>query len=47
MASDRHGEVRQYVWKNGEFVKEVIHTHSGGLEGFTWNIMPVPAELIP
>jgi hypothetical protein len=47
VASDKHGEVRQYVWDDGEFVKEVIHVHPGGLHGFTWNIMPVPVELIP
>jgi hypothetical protein len=47
VASDKHGEVRQYVWKNGQFEKEVIHTHAGGLNGFTWNIMPVAVDLIP
>ena len=47
VASDRDGEVRSYVWNDGEFAKEVIHKHPGGLEGFTWNIMPVPVELIP
>jgi hypothetical protein len=46
-ASDKHGEVRRYVWEEGEFTKEVIHIHPGGLDGFTWNIMPVPTELIP
>jgi hypothetical protein len=47
VASDKHGEVRQYVWKNGQFEREVIHTHAGGLNGFTWNIMPVAVDLIP
>jgi hypothetical protein len=47
VASDKHGEVRRYVWEAGEIKKEVIFSHPGGLDGFTWNIMPVPAELIP
>ena len=25
----------------------VVYTHPEGMSGFTWNIMPVPAELIP
>jgi hypothetical protein len=47
VASDEHSEVRRYVWDNGECEREVIHTHPGGFKGFTWNIMPVPLELIP
>jgi hypothetical protein len=47
VASDKHGEVRRYVWEAGAIKKEVIFSHPGGLDGFTWNIMPVPVELIP
>ena len=47
VASDKHGEVRRYVWQRGEFQREVIYSHPGGLAGFTWNLMPVPVELIP
>ena len=45
--SDDHGEVRRYVWDNGKPIREVIYTHPGGLDGFTWNIMPAPLELLP
>jgi hypothetical protein len=47
VASDKQGEVRRYAWEAGEIKREVIYAHPGGLDGFTWNIMPVPVELIP
>ncbi|MCP4664580.1 MAG: VCBS repeat-containing protein, partial [bacterium] len=47
VASDDHGEIRRYVWRDGQPEREVIYAHPGGLKGFTWNIMPVPVELIP
>jgi hypothetical protein len=47
VASDKQGEVRRYAWEAGELKREVIYAHPGGLDGFTWNIMPVPVELIP
>jgi hypothetical protein len=47
VASDDHGEIRRYVWKNGKPVREVIHRHEEGFNGFTWNLMPVPVELMP
>jgi len=47
VASDKHGEVRRYVWEAGEPVREVIHRHEEGFRGFTWNLMPVPVELLP
>jgi len=28
-------------------VREVIHKHEEGFNGFTWNLMPVPVELMP
>jgi hypothetical protein len=47
VASDRDGEVRRYVWRNGEPEREVILRHPEGFKGFTWNLMPVPLELVP
>jgi len=47
VASDKHGEIRRYVWKDGKPVREVIHSHGEDFDGFTWNLMPIPVELIP
>jgi hypothetical protein len=46
VASDDQGEVRRYVWKDGRFAKEVIHTRKPAGSAFTWNLMPVPVELV-
>jgi hypothetical protein len=47
VANDNAGEVDRYIWRDGSPVKETLYTHPEGLSGFTWNIMPIPAELIP
>ncbi len=47
VASDSHKEVRRYVWKDGKPEREIIYTHPDDISLFTWNIMPVPVELIP
>jgi hypothetical protein len=47
VASDEHKEVRRYVWEGGSPVREVIYSHPENVSIFTWNIMPVPVELIP
>jgi len=47
VANDNAGEINRYVWADGAPVKETLYTHPEGLSGFTWNIMPVPVELIP
>ncbi len=47
VASDKHHEIRRYVWQNGEPVREVLYRHTDGLSRFTWNLMPAPVELIP
>jgi hypothetical protein len=47
VANDDDGEVNRYTWQNGAPVKETLFVHPDGLSGFTWNIMPVPVELIP
>jgi hypothetical protein len=52
VASDDHGEVRRYLWRDGRFARDVIYERK--FDGrkvpnaaFTWNLMPVPLELIP
>jgi hypothetical protein len=47
VANDDGGEINRYVWMNSSPVKETLYTHPEGLSGFTWNIMPVPVELVP
>lgn len=46
VANDDAGEVNRYVFTDGRFDKEVLYTHEDGLSGFTWNIMPVPVDLV-
>ncbi len=46
VASDNQGEVRRYVWQDGKWAKEVIHTRQPVGSAFTWNVMPVPTELL-
>jgi hypothetical protein len=46
VASDDQGEVRRYVWKDGNWQKAVIHTRKPAGSAFTWNLMPVPVELV-
>jgi hypothetical protein len=47
VASDNDSEVRRYVWHEGKLVREVIYRRTNGNSVFTWNIMPIPAELVP
>jgi hypothetical protein len=47
VASDKHDEIRRYVWKDGQAEREVIYHHTDGLSRFTWNLMPVSLELVP
>jgi len=47
VASDKDGEVRRYTWEAGKPVREVIQKRTSGNTVFTWNIMPIPAELAP
>jgi len=46
VASDDQGEVRRYVWRDGHFEKEVIHRRPVAGSAFTFNIEPVPVELL-
>jgi hypothetical protein len=47
VASDRHKQVRRYVWDGKKFVREVIYDRPDNRAIFTWNLMPVPVDLIP
>ena len=47
VASDKHKELRRYVWVDGRPVREVIYRRPDARAIFTWNLMPVPVELIP
>ncbi|UCE86734.1 MAG: VCBS repeat-containing protein [Deltaproteobacteria bacterium] len=47
VASDDQGEVRRYVWNGSGFDREIIFARAVPRSVFTWNIMPVPLELIP
>ena len=47
VVSDKDGEVRRYTWEGGKPVREVIHKRTDGNTVFTWNIMPIDAELAP
>ena len=42
VASDNHGEVRRYVWDDGRWHREVIHTREPAGSAFTWNLTPLP-----
>jgi len=47
VASDKHKEVRRYVWNGRSMEKEVIYKRPDDRPIFTWNLMPIPVELIP
>jgi hypothetical protein len=47
VASDDHKEIRRYVWKGNRFERELIWRRPEKNPIFTWNLMPVPVELIP
>ncbi len=47
VASDRHKEVRRYVWDGRAFERETIYERPDDRPIFTWNLMPVPVELMP
>jgi len=47
VASDRHKELRRYVWNGSRLVREVIYARPDDRSIFTWNLMPVPVEIIP
>jgi hypothetical protein len=47
VASDKHMEVRRYAWDGSKLVREVIYRRPDDRPIFTWNLMPVPVELVP
>jgi hypothetical protein len=47
VASDKHNEVRRYVWDGKKLARKVIYKRKAGGGVFTWNIMPVPMSLVP
>lgn len=47
VASDKHSEVRRYVWDGKKLAREVIYKRKAGGGAFTWNVMPVPLGLVP
>ncbi len=47
VASDNEAEVRRYAWGAERWDKEIVLKHAEGFAGFTWNIMPAPAGLLP
>lgn len=47
VASDQHKEVRRYVWNGHRLVRSTIYVRPDDRPVFTWNLMPVPVELIP
>jgi hypothetical protein len=47
VASDNHKELRRYVWNGTEIVREVIYMRPDDRPIFTWNLMPVPVDLMP
>jgi hypothetical protein len=46
VASDDQGEIRRYLWQNGRFEKEVLRRRKVPGSVFTWNLMPVPLDLV-
>jgi len=47
VASDKHFEVRRYAWDGRKLAREVIYKRPNKNPIFTWNLMPVPVELVP
>jgi len=47
VASDNEKVVRQYRWKGNRLVGRVIYRRKDPGSVFTWNVMPVPIELVP
>jgi hypothetical protein len=47
VASDQDGELRRYSFENGRFEKQVLYRRAVPNAFLTWNLMPVPAQLVP
>jgi len=47
VASDQNKQVRRYAWDGRKLAREVIYSRPDDRPIFTWNLMPIPRELIP
>ena len=47
VASDKHKQVRRYAWDGRKLAREIIYRRPDDRPIFTWNLMPIPRELIP
>jgi hypothetical protein len=47
VASDDQGEIRRYVARGDEFERETLLTREIPGSAITWNLMPVPVDLVP
>jgi hypothetical protein len=47
VASDDHKEIRRYVWSGARFERETIYARPGSDSILTWNLTPVPVDLMP
>lgn len=47
VASDNDKAIRRYVWNGRRLVKEEIYKRGDDRSILTWNIMPIPLELVP
>ena len=47
VASDDDKEVRRYRWSDGRSARDTIYVRPDDRPVFTWNLMPVPVELVP
>jgi hypothetical protein len=46
VASDDHKEVRRYAWDGKRLAREVILARTDPLPVLTWNLAPVPRDLV-
>ncbi|MDD9967412.1 MAG: VCBS repeat-containing protein, partial [Myxococcales bacterium] len=46
VAADEQGELRRYVWQAGKPVRTTIHKRDIPGSMMTWNLMPVPTEIL-
>lgn len=47
VASDNDKALRRYVWNGMRLVREEIYKRTDNRSVLTWNIMPIPLELVP
>ena len=47
VASDDQGELRRFTWKDGKASRETVLTRRVPGAVMTWNLMPVPVEMLP